>query len=205
MPGSEGPFIRSSIHSFCTYKPSSFSQLPLLLVSEISFLPTRLPPDIFLLSHLHCSRLCGSSQLEATQIPTSSASHIHPPWREYSQHNSSSSSSSKESAPAQLQTWVYLSPHCPRPHSQPGSDWFVSISPPSDWLFWFCSSRRPVTANLWLALPKPLPPTSPPPCWDCNTLATWCKGLTHWKRPWSWERLKAGWEVDDKGWDGCVR
>ena len=22
--------------------------------------------------------------------------------------------------------------------------------------------------------------------------ATWCKGLTHWKRPWCWERLKAG-------------
>ena len=25
-----------------------------------------------------------------------------------------------------------------------------------------------------------------------NTLPTWCKGLTHWKRPWCWERLKAG-------------
>ena len=29
-----------------------------------------------------------------------------------------------------------------------------------------------------------------------NTLATWCKELTHWKRPWSWERLKAGGEGD---------
>ena len=28
--------------------------------------------------------------------------------------------------------------------------------------------------------------------WSSNTLATWCKELTHWKRPWSWERLK--WE-----------
>ena len=24
-----------------------------------------------------------------------------------------------------------------------------------------------------------------------STLATWCEELTHWKRPWSWERLKA--------------
>jgi len=23
-------------------------------------------------------------------------------------------------------------------------------------------------------------------------LATWCKELTHWKRPWCWERLKPG-------------
>ena len=25
---------------------------------------------------------------------------------------------------------------------------------------------------------------------DSNTLATWCEKLTHWKRPWWWERLK---------------
>ena len=28
--------------------------------------------------------------------------------------------------------------------------------------------------------------------WNSNTLATWCKELTHWERPWCWERLKAG-------------
>ena len=38
--------------------------------------------------------------------------------------------------------------------------------------------------------------------WNSNTLATWCKELTHWKRPWCWERLKAGGEGDDRGWDG---
>ena len=27
--------------------------------------------------------------------------------------------------------------------------------------------------------------------WNSNTLATWCEELTHWKRPWCWERLKA--------------
>ena len=34
-----------------------------------------------------------------------------------------------------------------------------------------------------------------------NTLATWCKELTLWKRPWCWERLGAGGEGDDRGWD----
>ena len=26
--------------------------------------------------------------------------------------------------------------------------------------------------------------------WNSNTLAIWCKELTHWKRPWCWERLR---------------
>ena len=28
--------------------------------------------------------------------------------------------------------------------------------------------------------------------WNSNTLATYCKELTHLKRPWCWERFKAG-------------
>ena len=28
--------------------------------------------------------------------------------------------------------------------------------------------------------------------------------LTHWKRPWCWERLKAGAEGDDRGWHGWM-
>ena len=34
--------------------------------------------------------------------------------------------------------------------------------------------------------------------WNSNTLATWCKELTHWKKPWCWERLRAGGEGDNK-------
>ena len=34
--------------------------------------------------------------------------------------------------------------------------------------------------------------------WNSNTLATWCKELTRWKRPWCWERLKAGGRGDDE-------
>ena len=39
--------------------------------------------------------------------------------------------------------------------------------------------------------------------WDSNTLATWCKELNHLKRPWRWERLRAG-EREDRGWDGWM-
>ena len=38
--------------------------------------------------------------------------------------------------------------------------------------------------------------------WNSNILATWCEELTHLKRPWCWERLKAGGERDDRGLDG---
>ena len=34
-----------------------------------------------------------------------------------------------------------------------------------------------------------------------QSLATWCEELTHLKRPWCWQRLKAGGEGDDGGWD----
>ena len=40
--------------------------------------------------------------------------------------------------------------------------------------------------------------------WNSNTLVTWSEELTHWKRPWCWERLKAGGEGDDRGWDGWM-
>ena len=40
--------------------------------------------------------------------------------------------------------------------------------------------------------------------WNSSTLAIWCKELTHLKRPWCWERLKAGGEGDDRGWDGWM-
>ena len=37
-----------------------------------------------------------------------------------------------------------------------------------------------------------------------DTLATWYKELTHWKRPWHWERLRAGGEGDNRRWDGWM-
>ena len=40
--------------------------------------------------------------------------------------------------------------------------------------------------------------------WNSNTLATWWEELTHWKRPWCWKRLKAGGDLDDRGWDESI-
>ena len=37
--------------------------------------------------------------------------------------------------------------------------------------------------------------------WSSNPLAAWCEELSHWKRAWCWERLRAR-EGDDRGWDG---
>ena len=39
---------------------------------------------------------------------------------------------------------------------------------------------------------------------NSNTLATWCEQLTHLKRPWCWEGLRAGGEGDDRVWDGWM-
>ena len=35
-------------------------------------------------------------------------------------------------------------------------------------------------------------------------VAPWCEELSHWKRPWCWERLKVGREGDNRGWDGWM-
>ena len=39
---------------------------------------------------------------------------------------------------------------------------------------------------------------------ETNTLANWCKELTHRKRLWCWERLKAGGEGGNRGRDGWM-
>ena len=40
--------------------------------------------------------------------------------------------------------------------------------------------------------------------WNSSTLATWWEELTHLKRPWCWERLRAGGEGDNRGGDGWM-
>ena len=37
--------------------------------------------------------------------------------------------------------------------------------------------------------------------WSSNTLTTWCKDGIIGKRPWCWERVTAGGEGDDRGWE----
>ena len=43
-------------------------------------------------------------------------------------------------------------------------------------------------------------------CWSrsSNTLATWCREPTPWKRSSCWERLRAGREGGDREWDGWM-
>ena len=76
------------------------------------------------------------------------------------------------------------------------------------------------TSSSWESLGQQGDPTSPSQrksvlnihwkdwcwSWNSNTLATCCEELTHWKRPWSWERLRVGGEGDDRGgWlDGII-
>ena len=40
--------------------------------------------------------------------------------------------------------------------------------------------------------------------WNSNALATWWEELPHLKKPWCWERLKAGGEGNDREWDGWM-
>ena len=85
---------------------------------------------------------------------------------------------------------------------------------PKNWCFWTvvlemtlespldCKEIKPVNPKgnqSWILIGKCDAEAETP-----NTLATWCKELTHWKRPWCWERLKAGGEGDDRGWDGWM-
>ena len=40
--------------------------------------------------------------------------------------------------------------------------------------------------------------------WNSNTLLTWCEELTHWKRPWCQERVKARGEGGNRGWNSWM-
>ena len=84
---------------------------------------------------------------------------------------------------------------------------------PKNWCFWTvvlektfespldCKEIQPVHPKgdqSWVFIGRTDPET------DSNTLATSCKELTHWRRPWCWEGLGAGGEGDDRGWDGWM-
>ena len=40
--------------------------------------------------------------------------------------------------------------------------------------------------------------------WIQRLLTDYTWNGTHWKRPWCWERLRAGWEGGNRGWDGWM-
>ena len=85
---------------------------------------------------------------------------------------------------------------------------------PKNWCFWTvvleksleslldCREIQPVNSKgnqSWIFIGRTDAKAETP-----NPLATWCEELTPWKRPWCWERLKAGGEGDDWGRDGWM-
>ena len=65
-----------------------------------------------------------------------------------------------------------------------------------------CKEIQPVNSignQSWIFIGRTDAEAEPP-----GTLATWYEELTHWKWPWCWERLEAGGEGNDRGWDGWM-
>ena len=83
---------------------------------------------------------------------------------------------------------------------------------PKNWCFWTVVLEKNLESPLECKEIQPVHPKGNQNIqwkdwwwnWNSNTLATWCEELTHWKRPWSWERLKAGGEGDYGWWGGWM-
>ena len=77
----------------------------------------------------------------------------------------------------------------------------------NNWCFQTVVLQKTLECPLDIKEIKPVNPKGDQPwidwkdwCWSwrSNTLAIWDEEPTHWKRPWCWERLKAGWEGDER-------
>ena len=84
---------------------------------------------------------------------------------------------------------------------------------PKNWCFWTVVLKKTLESPLDCKEVQPVHPKGNQSwghwkdwcwSWNSNTWATWCEELTHLKRPWCWERLRAGGEGDDRGWDGWM-
>ena len=78
-----------------------------------------------------------------------------------------------------------------------------------NWCLWTVVLEKTLESPLDCMEIQPVNPKGNQPwifisSWSSNPLATWCEELTHLKRPWCWERLRAGGEGDDRGWDGWM-
>ena len=77
---------------------------------------------------------------------------------------------------------------------------------PNIWRGLSCTLR--IVCSLWLNSPLNFKEINPNIhwkdwCWHSNNLATLREELTHWQRPWCWERLRAA-EEGDRGWGGWM-
>ena len=97
--------------------------------------------------------------------------------------------------------------------------WAPALVKPKNWCFWTvvlektldspldCKEIKPKGSNpkgnprgkqSWVFIRRIDAEAETPILWPLDA-----KELTHWKRPWFWERLKAG-ERDNRGWDGWM-
>ena len=76
-----------------------------------------------------------------------------------------------------------------------------------NWCFWTVVLEKTLESPLDCKEIHPVNPKGNQPCIfigrtaakaETNTLATWCEEVTPWKRPWCWERLRAGGEGDER-------
>ena len=85
--------------------------------------------------------------------------------------------------------------------------------PLKNWCFWTVVLEKTLESSLNCKGIKPVSPKGNQ-SWTfigrtdaeaerSNTLANWCEDLTHWKKPWCWERLKVG-GGDQIRWDGWM-
>ena len=87
-------------------------------------------------------------------------------------------------------------------------DWVLK-----NWCFWTVVLEKTLESPLDRKAMQPVSPTGNQSeyalerlcwSWNPNTLATWLEELTHLKRPWCLERLRAGGEQNDRGWDSWM-
>ena len=75
---------------------------------------------------------------------------------------------------------------------------------PKNWCFWTVVLKKTLESPLDSKEIQPLHPKGNQSWIFIGMTDAEVEELTHWKRPWCWERLKAGGEGDDRGWDGWM-
>ena len=69
-----------------------------------------------------------------------------------------------------------------------------------DWCFQIVVLEKALESSLDSEEIKPVNPKANSPDYSLEVeLATWCKELTRWKRPWCWEKLKGSEEGGNRG------
>ena len=134
-----------------------------------------LKPLLLLLSHFSRVRLCATPQTAAHQAPLSLGFTRQEHW-------------SGVPSPSPKESWV-----------------------PKNWCFQTVVLEKTLESPLDCKEIQPVHPKENE-SWifigrtdaEAEAPILWYEELTHWKRPWCWERLRARGEGGDRGWDGWM-